>query len=142
MSRHEHLRATWAAGQIWETRNDGCETWVPVGDRGRTQPLWDDHQEYRRRPDLEQPAAPKRACRFMLDLQADTRKELADALYNMAIQIERGEMTNGVSGGYPSGFIYELVENDRPTHDEFVRDLRAYLEAKQAAAGAKEVDRG
>jgi hypothetical protein len=78
--------------------------------------------------------APKRACRFVLDLQADTRQDLADALYNMASQIERGEMTSGVSGGYSSGYVYELIENDRPTHDEWARDLRAYLDRRMAAA--------
>lgn len=85
--------------------------------------------------------APKRACQFLLDLQADTRQDLADALYNMAIQIERGEMTVGISGGNSSGYIYELIENERPTHDEFVQKLRAYLSAKQAPKdGAGERD--
>jgi hypothetical protein len=74
---------------------------------------------------------PKRACRFVLDLQADTRQDLADALYNMASSIERGEMTKGVSGGYSSGFTYELVENERPTHDEYVQQLNGYLQAQK-----------
>lgn len=73
--------------------------------------------------------APKRACRFVLDLQADTRQDLADALYNMASQIECGEMTQGVSGGYSSGHIYELSENDRPTHTEWAQQLRDYLDS-------------
>lgn len=76
---------------------------------------------------------PKRACRLVLDLQADNRQSLSDALYNMASRIERGEMTQGVSGGYSSGYIYELTESDRPTHDEWARDLRAYLDAKTPA---------
>lgn len=57
MSRHDALRATWAPGQYWETAAGGYDVWVPVGDRGRAEPLWDEHQEYRRRPELEQPAA-------------------------------------------------------------------------------------
>ena len=79
--------------------------------------------------------APKRACRFVLDLEADTRDDLATALYNIASQLERGELTKGVSGGYSSGFIYELVENDGPTHDEWARNLRAYLDAKKDESG-------
>jgi hypothetical protein len=51
MSRHDELRATWAPGQIWETRSDECaddpNAWVPVGDGGRAQPAWDERQEYR-----------------------------------------------------------------------------------------------
>jgi hypothetical protein len=54
MNRHANLQAAWASGQVWETRVPGCETWVPVGDAGHAPPLWDEHQEYRRRPDLEQ----------------------------------------------------------------------------------------
>lgn len=81
--------------------------------------------------------APKRACRFVLDLQADNRQELADALYNIASRIERGEMTKGLSGGYSSGYIYELVENDGPTHDEFVQQLSSYLDQQNDAAAGK-----
>jgi hypothetical protein len=82
--------------------------------------------------------APKRACQFVLDLQADTRQELADSLYNIASRIERGEMTRGVSGGYSSGYVYELTENEGPTHDEWAANLRAYLDAKKdAASGVK-----
>jgi hypothetical protein len=86
--------------------------------------------------------APKRACRFVLDLEADTRDDLATALYNMASQLERGELTKGVSGGYSSGYIYELIENDTPTHDEWARNLRAYLDAKPRGVNGTEVPRG
>lgn len=55
MSRHDALRATWEHGQYFETRLDECAegVWVPVGNHGRSEPLWDPHQEYRRREDLE-----------------------------------------------------------------------------------------
>lgn len=50
-SRHDHQRRMWAPGQIWETRIEECAgdeaAWVPVGDRGRAQPAWDERQEYR-----------------------------------------------------------------------------------------------
>lgn len=77
--------------------------------------------------------APKRACRLVLDMEADTRRDLADALYNMASQLERGELTRGVSGGYSSGYVYELTESDHPTHDEWAKNLRAYLAERKAA---------
>lgn len=80
----------------------------------------------------DKPTPPHRACRFVLDLQADTRRDLANALSNMADQIDRGEMGRGVSGGYSTGYIYELIENDHPTHDEWYAELRAYLDALDA----------
>jgi hypothetical protein len=76
----------------------------------------------------------KRACRFVLDLEADTRQDIVNALISMAHQIERDEMTQGVSGGYSSGYIYELSESDRPTHTEWAEKLRAYLDDKKAAS--------
>lgn len=83
--------------------------------------------------------APKRACRFVLDLEADTRDDLATALFNIASQLERSELTQGVSGGYSSGYIYELSENDRPSHTEWAQQLRAYLDAKHNSThGVKE----
>jgi len=79
--------------------------------------------------------APKRACRFVLDLEADTQQDIVSALISMAHQIERDEMTQGVSGGYSSGYIYELTLRDRPTHSEWAANLRAYLDAKKDGAG-------
>jgi hypothetical protein len=75
---------------------------------------------------------PRRACRLVLDMQADDRKALAGALFNLAHQIETGQSSKGVSGGYSSGYIYELVENDQPSHDEWYKDLKSYLEALDA----------
>jgi len=83
-------------------------------------------------PETTDASKPHRACRLVLDLEADDRKALADSLYNMADRIERGEMTKGVSGGYSSGYIYELTESDRPTHAEYMRELNAYLDAAAA----------
>ena len=69
MSRHDAARASWQPGQIWETRNDECAddpaAWVPVGDGGRAQPLWDPRQEYRRRED---PRPPRQALAIPVPL--------------------------------------------------------------------------
>ncbi len=75
---------------------------------------------------------PERAVRLTMKLTADDRQALANALYNIACQVERGEMTTGVSGGCDSGYIYELIEGDRPTHDEYFEQLRAHLAAIKA----------
>ena len=79
--------------------------------------------------------APVRACRFTLDMQADNRQELIDALSNMADQLARGELTKGVSGGPYSGWTYEFIENEHPTHDEYFAEVRAYLDAKKTPPG-------
>jgi hypothetical protein len=79
---------------------------------------------------------PQRAVRLTLKMEADTREALASALFNMAARIDRGEMTAGVSGGYDSGYIYELIERDRPTHDEYFAALNAYLDRESTARAA------
>lgn len=76
--------------------------------------------------------APERACRFRLDLQADDFESLCRALYNIADQMERREMTTGASGGYDSGYSYELKEGTEPSHDEYFDRLTAYLAEKRA----------
>lgn len=70
---------------------------------------------------------PRRACRLVLTLEADTRADMVSALENIACQLYRGEMTKGVSGGYSSGHTYEYTEAEHPTHDEYVAQLNAYL---------------
>lgn len=71
--------------------------------------------------------APRRACRLILDLEADDRASIIGALENITTRIDRGEMSSGSSGGYSSGHIYTYTESDTPTHDEFVDALRRYL---------------
>ena len=77
---------------------------------------------------------PMRALRLILKLEADNRAELAWALHNMAEQIEREQLTVGVSGGPYSGAIYELLHDPAQTHEQYFRDVQAYLADKKAAA--------
>ena len=70
---------------------------------------------------------PMRALRLTLKLEADNRPELALALRNMADQIEREELTVGISGGPYSGAIYELLHDPAQTHEQYFRDVQAYL---------------
>jgi hypothetical protein len=74
-----------------------------------------------------------RALRLTLKLEADNRPELAWAMRNMADQIEREELTVGVSGGPYSGAIYELLHDPAQTHEQYFRDVQAYLADKKAA---------
>lgn len=70
---------------------------------------------------------PHRACRLVLDLGADTRNDMVSALENIARQLDRGEMTTGVSGGYDSGYSYTYTEAEHPTHAEYIEQLNVYL---------------
>jgi len=76
--------------------------------------------------------APRRACQLTLQLDADSLPELATALINIAAQVERGEMTTGVSGGPTSGHIYELLHNAEQTHEKYFAEVRTYLEEKKS----------
>lgn len=76
---------------------------------------------------------PMRALRLTLKLEADDRRELAYALRNMADQVEREELTVGVSGSPHSGAIYELLADPTQTHERYFRDVQEYLRAARAA---------
>lgn len=77
-------------------------------------------------------AAPRRAVRLTMEVDADTRADLASYLINMAHKIERGLVTRGVSGSPSSGAIYELLEDPTQTHDAYFAQVRAYLAKKDA----------
>ena len=84
---------------------------------------------------VEQPVRPPmRALRLTLKLEADNRAELAWALHNMADPSEREQLTVGVSGGPYSGAIYELLHDPAQTHEQYFRDVQAYLADKKTAA--------
>lgn len=75
-------------------------------------------------------AAPCRAVRLTLQLDADTMMDLATALEQIAMRVERGEMTTGCSGGYTSGYSYELLQDPEQTHDGYFAKLRNHLRTK------------
>lgn len=79
---------------------------------------------------------PSRSFRLTLKLEADTREDLANALNQMAYQIDRDQLSVGVSGGPTSGAIYELLHNPNQTHENYFREVRQYLvAAKEKAEG-------
>ena len=71
--------------------------------------------------------APVRACRLVLDLQGDSRSDIVNALENIAMHIDRQELTKGCSGGVNSGYSYEYTESDHPTTEEYHSQLRVFL---------------
>jgi hypothetical protein len=76
---------------------------------------------------------PKRAVQFRVDIGADNMRALSSALFNLSNQIAAGQLSShSVSGGYDSGYEHWLSVSDRPTHDEYVAQLDAWLEARKS----------
>lgn len=85
---------------------------------------------------MSEATAPVRAFRLTLRLDADTREGLANALMQMARQIDRDQLSVGVSGGPDTGAIYELLHNPAQTHENYFREVRQYLvEARKKVEG-------
>jgi len=80
-------------------------------------------------------AAPHRAFRLTLALEADTDTDMAWALRNLADRIERGEVTRGVWGSPSDGAIYELLTDPSMTHDIYHAELRRYLDSGARSEG-------
>ncbi|NML34927.1 hypothetical protein [Paraburkholderia antibiotica] len=79
----------------------------------------------------ERSDAPRRAVQFTLDLQADSIEALSSALYNLSNQIAARDMSRVcISGGYDSGYTFRLEVSEGPTHDEYVKQLNAWIEAR------------
>lgn len=77
---------------------------------------------------------PVRALRLTLELDADTRRDMAWALRNLAHRIECDELAGGgVWGGPTDGGIWELLTDPSMTHERFFAELNAYLDTKKAA---------
>jgi len=76
-------------------------------------------------------SAPMRAFRLTLKLEADDRREMAHALRSLADDVEREQLSVGVSGSPSSGAIYELLNDPTQTHNRYFQEVREYLrEAK------------
>ncbi|MFT0167540.1 hypothetical protein ACLKMY_00730 [Paraburkholderia mimosarum] len=81
--------------------------------------------------------SPKRAIVFRVDVQADTTKDLASALFNLSNRVAADDLSaHSVSGGYNSGYEHWLTIADHPTHDEYVNQLNEYLAARKGASNA------
>lgn len=90
------------------------------------------------RTHMDDNAAPVRAYRLTMALEADTRMDMAWALRNLAHRIEAEQVTVGCWGSPTDGAIYELLSDPAMTHDIYHAALRAYLDTKRAAAALAE----
>lgn len=74
--------------------------------------------------------APRRRVQLVLELGADDWQAAANALWNLAHQLDRGQCRQGcVSGGCDSGYVLKTNEDESVTHDSWYADLQAYLAA-------------
>lgn len=74
---------------------------------------------------------PKRAYVLTLSIGADSRDDLIGALQQLEYEIAAKKLTDGVTGGYSWGGSYKLEADETMTHDRYVSELNAYLEAKK-----------
>lgn len=70
---------------------------------------------------------PERACVLRLKLSGNTRKDIVNALLNLATDIDRGKVSKGVWGSPSDGAIYEYLESATPTKDDYFLQLDEYL---------------
>jgi hypothetical protein len=76
--------------------------------------------------------APKRAVQFRIEIGADNMEALATALMNLSLLADRSQLSShSVSGGYDSGYEHWLTVSEGPTHEEYVRQLNDWLEARK-----------
>lgn len=63
---------------------------------------------------------PRRMCHLTLDLQADSRLELARELHDIGRRILCEDLGGcGASGGVASGFTYTYTEDESWTHERY-----------------------
>jgi len=72
--------------------------------------------------------APRRAVVMIAKIEANTRRDLANHLHNLALDLESGEVgETSISGSPSSGHIVHLSEMEGPTRDEYFAQLDGWL---------------
>lgn len=99
--------------------------------KGNPSPITGNHAQTAGEPKVE---PPKRAIQFRVDIQADSEDGLARTLGGLAGRVLCQDLSgHSVSGGYDAGYEHWLTVSGRPTHDEYVEQLNAYLAARRDA---------
>lgn len=81
---------------------------------------------------------PARALRLTLELDADTTKDVANALRRLAGEIDRGSVTGGAWGSPTDGARYDLLVIDPyMTHNLYHQRVREYLDSLAVEAQTK-----
>lgn len=84
---------------------------------------------------------PRRRVVCNLKIQADSIKDLTSALRCLETDIHMGTR-NCVSGGYSSGHILEIDEDESITHDSWFESLEAHLESVKENTKARDRSEG
>lgn len=80
----------------------------------------------------DKPQAPERAVKVVITLGADDHKAALRSLDNYVRMAEReyeGKAFSTTSGGYDTGYDVRVTERPEQTHDNYVAELNAYLDA-------------
>lgn len=80
---------------------------------------------------------PHRQYEVELHISADDHDELIRALHQLTFMFERGDIEDsthtGVSGGWGWGHTLNMRVDREMTHDRYMDELNAYLDARKAA---------
>ena len=112
-----------------DNQSDNAEAWGPIREVFRV-------VEADAQPVAPPVKPPVRALRLVLEVGADSRRDMASALIHMAHRIEREELAgNGTWGGYSDGGNWELLTDPTMTHERFFAELTEYLRRSDKAHG-------
>lgn len=81
--------------------------------------------------------AVERAHTLILKFGADSREDMVRALRHLAMQMEKDEISVGLTGGYSWGGMWSYKTDPAMTHDAYFQQLNAELEAADAAKAAQ-----
>lgn len=80
--------------------------------------------------------APQRAHTFIARLGGDTADDLARLLEHLAFQIRAGKLSVGCTGAPNDGGEYSYRVAPEQTHDQYFRDVEAWLTERKEAASS------
>lgn len=79
--------------------------------------------------------APRRRFVLTAKIEADSRKDLADALHALEFSVAAERLNgNSISGGPSYGWIVRLSEDEAVTHDSYFAAIEKELERLKPAA--------
>lgn len=77
---------------------------------------------------LVAPPVPRRTYELDLKVGADSLDDLIRYLHSLQIELLRGMISSGVSGGYSAGAVYTLSVDESITHDSWAEANERYVE--------------
>lgn len=75
----------------------------------------------------KEPKLPRRRFWLKLKVEADTLDDLIGFLRGFETELYMGKVSNGVTGGYSAGAVYNFNEDDTITHESWAEANEAYV---------------